>query len=81
MLTVPQAARRICRDPSTIRRWISSGRLRAQHVEGKQLIEEHDLTHAARSNMLPLPAGWDRTVDGEPMPDIVAALDRARAGR
>lgn len=36
---------------------------------------------AADSDMLPLPPGWDRTVDGKPMPDIVAALDRARAGR
>jgi excisionase family DNA binding protein len=81
VLTVPQAARRICRDPSTVRRWIRSGRLPAQRIDGKQLIDERDLARAARSNMLPLPAGWDRTIDGEPMPDIVAALDRVRAGR
>jgi len=36
---------------------------------------------AEGSNMTPLPAGWDRTVDGRPMPDVVAALDRVRDGR
>lgn len=40
-----------------------------------------DPSQAARSDMLPLPPGWDRTVDGEPMPDIVAAVREARAGR
>jgi len=35
----------------------------------------------ARSDMLPLPPGWDRTLDGEPMPDIVAAIRRARDSR
>jgi hypothetical protein len=41
----------------------------------------HNLSQAARSDMLPLPPGWDRTVDGQPMPDIVAAVREARAGR
>jgi hypothetical protein len=36
---------------------------------------------SGESNMAPLPAGWDRTVDGRPMPDVVAALDRVRDGR
>lgn len=81
MLTVTQAARRICRDPTTIRRWIRSGRLRAERVGTRQLIDERELTRAARSDMLPPPPGWDRTIDGEPMPDIVAALRRSRAGR
>jgi len=31
--------------------------------------------------MLPLPPGWDRMANGEPMPDIVAALRDVRAGR
>ncbi len=81
MLTVSQAARRVGRDPATIRRWIHSGRLRAERVGTQHVIKERDLTKAAHSDMLPLPAGWDRMANGEPMPDIVAAVRRARAGR
>jgi len=43
--------------------------------------DARDPSQAAGSDMLPLPPGWDRTVDGEPMPDIVAAVREARAGR
>lgn len=43
--------------------------------------DARDPSQAAGSDMLPLPPGWDRTVDGEPMPDIVAAVRKARAGR
>lgn len=81
MLTVSQAALRVGRDPATIRRWIRSGRLRAERVGTRHVIKERDLTKAAHSNMLPLPEGWDRMVDGEPMPDIVAFLRESRAGR
>jgi len=81
MLTVPQAARRVSRDPTTIRRWISSARLRAERVGMHHLIKERELDKAAKSDMVPLPPGWDRTIDGEPMPDIVALLRESRAGR
>ena len=81
MLTVSQAARRAGRDPATIRRWIHSGRLRAERVGTRHVIKERDLSKAAHSDMLPLPKGWDRMVDGEPMPDIVAFLRESRAGR
>ncbi len=36
---------------------------------------------AAYSDTLPLPAGWDRMLDGRPMPDIVAEIRRARDSR
>jgi excisionase family DNA binding protein len=81
MLTVPQAARRIGRHPATIRRWIRSGRLRAERVGTRHVIDERDLARAAHSDMLPLPPGWDRMANGEPMPDIVAFLRESRAGR
>jgi excisionase family DNA binding protein len=67
MLTVSQAAFRVGRDPATIRRWIRSGRLRAERVGTRHVIKEGDLTKAAHSDMLPLPAGWDRMADGEPL--------------
>ncbi len=43
MMTVPEAARKVGRDPETIRRWIRSGRLRARKVGTQHVIEEADL--------------------------------------
>jgi excisionase family DNA binding protein len=79
VLTVPQAARRAGRDPETIRRWIRSGRLRAQKVGTQHIIEPDDLDALIGSDTLPVPDGWTRTATGEPMPDIVAAVRRTRA--
>jgi excisionase family DNA binding protein len=79
MLTVPQAARRAGRDPETIRRWIRSGRLRAQKVGTQHVIEADDLDALIGPDTLPVPDGWTRTATGEPMPDIVAAIRRTRA--
>ncbi len=36
---------------------------------------------AAHRDALPLPDGWDRMLDGRPMPDIVAEVRRGRDGR
>lgn len=46
MLTVVEAARRIGRHPETIRRWIWSGRIRAEKVGGRHLIPESELDQA-----------------------------------
>ena len=40
---VPEAARRVGRNPETIRRWIRSGRLRAAKVGTQHVIDEADL--------------------------------------
>jgi excisionase family DNA binding protein len=80
MLTVPQAALRVARDPETIRRWIRSGRLRARKVGTQHVIDEHDLDPFTSSDRLPLPAGWDQTSDGQPMPNVVVAVRRSREG-
>jgi excisionase family DNA binding protein len=81
MLTVPEAARRLGRDPETIRRWIRSGRLPARKVGTQHVIEEQDLRGATSGGQLPLPRGWQRTATGEPMPDVVGAVRRTRAER
>lgn len=79
MLTVPQAARLIGRDPETIRRWIRSGRLRAQKVGTQHVIEEADLDAVATPpSSLPLPERWQRFESGQPVPDVVAAIRRSR---
>jgi excisionase family DNA binding protein len=79
MLTVPQAARRIGRNPETIRRWIRSGRLPARKVGTQHVVEEVDLdTAAAEPRTLPLPERWQRFDSGHTVPDIVAAIHRSR---
>ncbi len=78
MITVQEAAARVGRDPETIRRWIRSGKLPAKKVGLQLQIQENDLpVEVARQ----LPTAWRRTATGEPMPDVVAAVRRSRAGR
>ncbi len=81
MLTVPEAARRTGKNPETIRRWIREGRLRAHKVGTQHVIEESDLTAVTEeADTLPVPVGWQTMMDGRPMPDVVGALRRSRAG-
>jgi excisionase family DNA binding protein len=81
MLTVPQAARRVRKDPETVRRWIRSGKLRARKVGTQHVIDEKDLDDFLREDEpLPLPKGWEKTFWGEPMPDWAAIVRRSREG-
>lgn len=82
MLTVPEAARRTGKNPETIRRWIREGRLRAHKVGTQHVIEETDLSAVLdTSETLSVPIGWRTTISGRPMPDVIAAIRRSRAGR
>jgi excisionase family DNA binding protein len=79
VLTVPEAARKVGRNPETIRRWIRSGRLRARKVGTQHVIEEADLAAAAEPvRSLPVPKEWQRFDSGRPVPDWVAAVQRSR---
>lgn len=79
MLTVPQVARRLGRNPETIRRWIRSGRLRSQKVGTQHLIDEHDLDAlVADDDMLRLPEHLKTTWWGEPMPNVARWIRRSR---
>ncbi len=81
MLTVPEAARRVRRDPETIRRWIRAGRLRASKVGTQHVIEAGDLEAAlGRDQMLPLPKELRRMRDGRPMPNVVRLIRLSRQG-
>jgi excisionase family DNA binding protein len=82
MITVPEAARRVGKDPETIRRWIRAGRLAARKVGTQHVIEEEELDALLEDEELPAPPdwGWDRLPDGRPMPNIVAIIRRQRAG-
>lgn len=81
MLTVPEAARRVQRDPETIRRWIRTGKLAARKVGTQHVIDEGELERLSGSSTLLLPPAWASTPTGEPMPDVVAAIRESRAGR
>jgi excisionase family DNA binding protein len=80
MLTVPEAARRVGRNPETVRRWIRSGRLRSQKVGTQHLIEESDLDALVNDDgqMLPLPDHLKTTRWGAPQPNWVRIVRRSR---
>ena len=82
MLTVPEAAKRVGRDPETVRRWIRAGRLPSTKVGTQHLIDEDDLAAFVEdgSDSFPLPPEWERTWTGAPMPDFVRLVRRARDG-
>jgi len=73
VLTVPQAAKKVGKDPETIRRWIRSRRLRAEKVGTQWVIDADDLDDLVDEDddeMWAPPGGW-KTVTGEPMPNWV----------
>ncbi|MEW6583581.1 MAG: helix-turn-helix domain-containing protein [Actinomycetota bacterium] len=91
LITVPQAARLVGRNPETIRRWIWSGRLASQRVGTQHLVEEDEVHRIAAA-----PAGsrawseWldlvDRMHEESPVDDAVFdtvgdILDEVRRGR
>lgn len=79
MLTVPEVARRLRRNPETVRRWIREGRLRATKIGTQHLVDEADLDQMREATLLPAPPGWwTQTHTGEPLPDFMAVLRRQR---
>ena len=82
MLTVPEAARRVGKNPETIRRWIRGGRLRSQRVGTQHLIDEADLDAVtAVHEPLPRPRLLAKTWSGRDMPDAVALVRELRDSR
>ena len=80
MLTVPEAARRVGKNPETVRRWIRAGKLRSQKIGTQHLIDERDLDQlvADEDEMLPLPEWLQETWTGEPQPNWVRIVRRSR---
>jgi len=80
MMTVPEAARRVGKNPETIRRWIREGKLPARKIGTQHIIDETDLDELlTTSAVLAAPAAWDTTATGEPMPNWVGIIRRDRA--
>lgn len=80
MLTVPEAARRVGRDPETVRRWIRAGKLRARKVGTQHVIEEDDLEAVMpdEGEELPYPDSWKYFESGRPQPNWTAIIQRHR---
>lgn len=80
MLTVPEAARRVGRNPETVRRWIRSGRLRSQKVGTQHLIDEEELDALVDDEyeMVPMPDAWKVMSDGRPQPNWVKIIRQSR---
>jgi excisionase family DNA binding protein len=78
MLTVPEVARRVGRDPETVRRWIRGGRLKARKVGTQHVIEEDDLAALLDEGGQALPEEWSELPDGRPMPNFVAYIRERR---
>lgn len=82
MLTVPEAAKRVGRNPETIRRWIRAGRLRSLKLGTQHMIDEADLDALADDPAsLPVPDELRRFDSGRPQPDWAAAIHRSRRDR
>ena len=84
MLTVPQAARRVRKNPETVRRWIREGKLASRKIGTQHVIEETDLDRLAsrrQAGQLPVPKAWQRLPDGRQVPNSVEAIRRTREGR
>ncbi|MBC8194482.1 MAG: helix-turn-helix domain-containing protein [Acidimicrobiia bacterium] len=81
MLTVPEAAHRIGRNPETVRRWIREGRLPSSRVGTQYLIDDADLDDCVAEAEIIARSGGDTMMDGSPAPNFVAALRSARSGR
>jgi excisionase family DNA binding protein len=80
MITVPEAARRIRRNPETVRRWIREGRLPSTRIGTQYLVDEQDLDALEPDELLPVPPGWWETMpDGRPLPDYLTVLRRQRS--
>lgn len=80
MLTVPEAAKRVGKNPETVRRWIRAGKLRSTKVGTQHLIDEDDLAIFEQDDeRLWIPDEWRYFPDGTPQPDWERLVREDRA--
>jgi excisionase family DNA binding protein len=89
MLTVPEAAIRVGRNPETVRRWIRGGRLPATRIGTQLLIDEGQLAaligagHVVRESPARsgTPSMGDRVVGGDVDQTVIVHLDAEHSAR
>jgi excisionase family DNA binding protein len=81
VLTVPEAARRVGRNPETVRRWIREGKLPASKVGTQHVIDEEDLVvFDEDAEWEAMPDAWKRLPDGSRAPNWAALVRESRRG-
>jgi len=79
VLSVAEAARRVGRNPETVRRWIRSGRLRARKIGTQHVIEEADLEALyVDPEDPPVPESLRYFASGREQPNWAAVIRRQR---
>jgi excisionase family DNA binding protein len=80
VLTVPEAAKRVGKDPETVRRWIRAGKLRSTKVGTQHLIDEDDLRpfEGDDDEEIWIPDEWRYFPDGTPQPNWERIIRRSR---
>lgn len=84
-LTVPEAARRVRRNPETVRRWIRAGKLRSRRVGTQHLVDPDEVEALAApvARALPVPDGDKMTpwgVTEQQLADEIVAMIRRHRG-
>jgi excisionase family DNA binding protein len=79
MLTVPEAAKRVGKDPETLRRWIRAGKIASRKIGTQYFLDEMDVDALVSPARTPtLPEEWRFTAEGSPQPDWVRLVRRSR---
>lgn len=76
-LTVPEVAKRLRKNPETVRRWIREGKLAAQKIGNQHFVEENEVA-ALEVDGDSLPTRFNRTFWGGPSPDWVRLVREDR---
>jgi excisionase family DNA binding protein len=76
-LTVPEVAKRLRKNPETVRRWIREGKLAAQKIGNQHFVEENAVA-ALEADDETLPTRFNKTFWGGPMPDFVRMIREDR---
>jgi excisionase family DNA binding protein len=75
-LTVPEAAKRLRKNPETIRRWIREGKLVATKIGNQHFIDEAEIEAVEGPDTLP--TRFNRTFWGGTSPDWVRLVREDR---
>lgn len=67
-LTVSEVAKRLGKNPETVRRWIREGKLPAQKIGNQHFVEDNEVA-ALEVDGASLPTRFNKTFWGGPMPD------------
>ena len=78
-LTVPEVAKRLGKNPETVRRWIREGKLHSEKIGNQHFIDETDVEAYEVEDEL-IPTKLTKTFWGGPMPDWAAAVRESRRG-